>query len=150
MAKNMRLILTSPTSRFWLLCLVMVMALSGTAGWWPGAARNDLPARLVKQLKFVPGELLVRFRSAAIARRYDVQALRLASVATVTVARFEGAEIVPGLRLARVREDETAAALPALNRRPDVLYAEPNYLRYAQSVPNDPSYAYSRDKCKNR
>ncbi len=110
----MRLILTSPAHRFrLLLCLAIVIALSGTVSWWRSAAQNDPPARLVKQLKFVPGELLVRFRSEAIARRYDVQALRLASVATVTVARFEGAEIVPGLRLARVRGDETAAALQA-------------------------------------
>jgi len=51
-----------------------------------------------------------------------------------------GPEIVTGLRLARVMPDETERTLRALRARPDVLYAEPNFIRHAQTAPNDPRY----------
>jgi uncharacterized repeat protein (TIGR01451 family) len=50
-------------------------------------------------------------------------------------------EIVEGLRLARVAPENTLQAIQALNSRPDVLYAEPNYVRYKTGVPNDTQYA---------
>lgn len=49
-------------------------------------------------------------------------------------------ELVEGLRVAKVDPAETSKAIEALRARPDVLYAEPNYIRRALAVPNDPRY----------
>src|SRR5207253_10754780 len=58
----------------------------------------------------------------------------------VQVARFEGSDIVDGLRLAHVEPAQTMNAIAALNARDDVLYAEPNYIRHLDLTPNDPSF----------
>jgi subtilisin family serine protease len=59
---------------------------------------------------------------------------------SVQIERFDGADIVPGLRLARVAADDTMAAIAALKKQPDVLYAEPNYLLHLDVTPNDPRF----------
>jgi uncharacterized repeat protein (TIGR01451 family) len=97
------------------------------------------------EFEFVPGEALVRFRSEAKAAAAEAAGARFDSEedrggAGVRVSRFEGSEIVSGLRLARFEAADTLAAVAALNRRPDVLYAEPNYVWRAKAVPNDPLY----------
>ncbi len=93
---------------------------------------------------FVPGEVLVRFRSEAKAdeARLASEPLRDAEGREMPVefARSEGLSVVRGLRLARVRDEDTLSAVAALSARPDVLYAEPNYVRRALSVPNDPDF----------
>lgn len=43
--------------------------------------------------------------------------------------------------LVRVAPEDTLSALKALRARPDVVYAEPNYIRRPQIVPNDTRYA---------
>jgi alpha-tubulin suppressor-like RCC1 family protein/subtilisin family serine protease len=94
--------------------------------------------------EFVPGEVLVRFGSEAKA-----DAARLASAPLrdaegrempVEFARAEGLSVVRGLRLARVRAEDTLAAVAALSARADVLYAEPNYVRRPLNLPNDPDF----------
>jgi hypothetical protein len=50
------------------------------------------------------------------------------------------AEIVEGLRLVRVNPADTSNAIAALRARPDVVYAEPNFIRRAFATPNDPRY----------
>jgi alpha-tubulin suppressor-like RCC1 family protein/subtilisin family serine protease len=93
---------------------------------------------------FVPGEVLVRFRSEAKA----VEGVRaLAPLRDsggrelpVEFARAEGLEVVRGLRLARVRPADTLAVVAALSARADVLYAEPNYVRRPLRLPNDPRF----------
>ena len=92
----------------------------------------------------MPGEVLVRFRSDAKAAQQalttealvDPEGRRL----SLEMERPPGFEVIEGLRLARVPADETLAAVAALRQRPDVLYAEPNYVRRKLSTPNDPSY----------
>jgi uncharacterized repeat protein (TIGR01451 family) len=94
---------------------------------------------------FVPGEILVRFRSRRIAGANEQSARTLYNkgrIISINVERFEGSELVEGLRLARVRPEETLHAIAALNEQPDVLYAEPNYVRRKDAtVPNDTRYA---------
>ena len=118
--------------------------------------------------EFVPGEALVRFRSeweadAASASPAVVEVGRDANdagsgriispelpgdggagrIVTAHFKRFDGSDIVPGLRLADLSADgpdQTLAAIAALKSRPDVLYAEPNYVWRAKAVPNDPSF----------
>jgi subtilisin family serine protease len=104
-------------------------------------AKNNL-------IEFVPGEILVRFRTDAIAdtKEQVMAPLRaLGQEISVDVQPFgengENLETIEGLRFARVAPDETLEAIAALNARPDVLYAEPNYIRRRDvTVPNDPQF----------
>jgi alpha-tubulin suppressor-like RCC1 family protein/subtilisin family serine protease len=107
------------------------------------AART--PATKAGTPEFVPGEVLVRFRSEdkADAARLALGTLRDAEGREMPVefARAGGLSLVRGLRLARVRAADTLAAVAALSSRADVLYAEPNYVRRALNLPNDPDFA---------
>ena len=96
--------------------------------------------------EFVPGEIIVRFRphvkpeSDAV---IDAVPLRDGRRVNVRYERFGGSDLVEGLRLARVPADETLDAVDALNKRADVLYAEPNYIwrkEQATQAPNDTRY----------
>lgn len=58
----------------------------------------------------------------------------------VELNHFGGSEIVEGLMFARVPAEETLQAIKALRARSDVLYAEPNYIRYLDVTANDTRY----------
>jgi uncharacterized repeat protein (TIGR01451 family) len=99
-----------------------------------------------KKAEFVPGELLVRFRpDTAPARNKTRTSLSIASSTgrnlRVEVNHFGGSELVEGLMLARVAPEDTLPTLNALRARADVVYAEPNFIRHADLVPNDTHYA---------
>jgi hypothetical protein len=72
--------------------------------------------------EFVPGEALVRYRSERIAERQTRQAMVSTEgrQLSVRIERFDGSDIVPGLRIARVAADDTMAAIEALKHQPDV------------------------------
>ncbi|HJP90528.1 MAG TPA: S8 family serine peptidase [Pyrinomonadaceae bacterium] len=93
---------------------------------------------------FVPGEVLVRYRNESTARSKSAS-VRIAaidgSVVQLDLQRFDGSDLVEGLRLARVSPEETLKAVAALRQQPDVLYAEPNYILHADVTPNDPNFA---------
>jgi subtilisin family serine protease len=95
-------------------------------------------------VEFVPGEVLVRYRSETAAARS--MAAGAATLMTgkgeiaMSVERFEGSDLVSGLRLVRVAAKDTLPAIAALNAHPDVLYAEPNYVRRKLTIPNDPRF----------
>src|SRR5258705_1219265 len=94
-----------------------------------------------KRPAFVLGEVLVRYRSESIAKNRTGSAqvmTREGFSLPIQVERFDGSELVEGLRLARVSTGETLNAVAALKRQPEVLYAEPNYiLRADVTTPND-------------
>jgi len=149
------------------LCLVVLLAIAGLSIAWPrisyavfkpqSSETDSDKQNKDAQSKFnhsrgesVPGEILVRFREGTEV----VRTMSRASATLVVAAADKSGrqismqleslggdkEIVQGLRLARVAEEETTAAIEALNVRPDVLYAEPNFIRRKQAVPNDPRY----------
>jgi uncharacterized repeat protein (TIGR01451 family) len=104
------------------------------------------------RLDFVPGEILIRFRRDAISKGVDETIskggkMMLAPLSgagreiPIQIERVDGAEIVEGLRLARVAPADTLNAIEALNARADVLYAEPNYIRRPDATPNDPQFS---------
>lgn len=115
----------------------------------PTRAVTDAPAVPAKRpaAEFVPGEIMVRFRPEALSgNKMAAQfALTLRTerepALPVMVEHFEASELVSGLRVAHVAPGDTLAAIAALNQRPDILYAEPNYVRHPQRTPNDPSYS---------
>ena len=94
------------------------------------------PGRLTK---YVPDQLLVRFRRGA-----DKLAMRAehARVAAEVLREFR---IVDNLHLVRLPAGMSLKqAMRYYRARPDVLYAEPNYIRHATQspvTPNDPRYA---------
>ncbi len=97
--------------------------------------------------EFVPGEVLVRFRrgSAVVAKSDHLSKmlpLRLQDGRdiAVEVTSFGGSELVEGLRLARVPAEDTLRAVESLNARPDVEFAEPNYIWRRTALPNDTQF----------
>src|SRR5689334_956195 len=101
------------------------------------------PRKQQRQQMFVPGEVLVRYRSESMARNKGA-GMRMAALdgrlLSVDVQRTRGSDLLPGLRLARVAPEETLAAVEAFRQQPDVLFAEPNYIMKADATPNDPSF----------
>ena len=49
-------------------------------------------------------------------------------------------QLEPGIHVLAVRAGTVLAAVQALRARPEVLYAEPDYLQHADGLPNDPSF----------
>jgi subtilisin family serine protease len=98
---------------------------------------------IIDGAEFVPGEVLVRFRSDAAAKSAELAPMSLRQSddgGLVTFRHFEGSDIVRGLRLASVDAASTLEAVAELASRPDVLYAEPNYVRRKLALPNDPGF----------
>lgn len=97
--------------------------------------------------RFVPGEVLVRYRSESLAQSRtgrNVIAARTGEFLSVDVERRKGADLVPGLRLVHVAPQDTLSAVAALRSQPEVLSAEPNYIMQAAATPNDPLFLDSR------
>jgi subtilisin family serine protease len=85
-------------------------------------------------LKFVPDELLVRFKPGATA---EARAAALAAHG----ATVKQSLAVPDVRLVKLPHGKDVhAAAAALGARPEVLYAEPNWIYHAAATPNDPRY----------
>lgn len=84
---------------------------------------------------FVPGEVLVKFRSDVSTKR--AASLQLYSTGP-TVTRFP---IAKDLECVKLPPDITVEdAVGAYNQLPEVQYAEPNYIRRAFLKPSDPSF----------
>src|SRR6266545_3497743 len=134
-----RLVLAS--SFLIVLTLFLVTVLPPTSRATQNGNQSDVKQKQPRP-EFVPGEALVRYRSERIADRQP----RTATLSTkgrqvgITIERFDGSNIVPGLRIARVAAADTMAAIEALKQQPDVLYAEPNYLLHLDVTPNDPRF----------
>ena len=92
------------------------------------------------RMAYVPGHILVRYRSDATAKLQQ-RAPTVLSVEgrnlPIKVERFAGSDLVDGLRLAQVAPDDTLKAIAALKAQPDVRYAEPDYLTRVDNTPND-------------
>lgn len=96
-----------------------------------GSAGRGLTKKAAAEQSFVPGELIVRFRAG-------VGSARRSSVLRAEGARVDKSLGTLGLKLVRLgRGASVRAAAAALERRPEILYAEPNYLRSLSAIPND-------------
>jgi subtilisin family serine protease len=106
------------------LLLPAALALLGLVAAAPAAAQD-----------FVPGELIVRFKSSAdAADRQEALAHRRAAL------RWNLA--LPGVALVRLQQgDSVYAAEAALARDPHVAWATPNYLYRTLLIPNDPLFS---------
>src|SRR5215208_3150245 len=137
------------------VCLALLVVVSVTfpvnSGAKPQPTQGSRSQTKRRKPAFVPGELLVRYRSESQAKTKR-GTMRIAALdgtlVPVEVQRFEGSDLVEGLRLARVAPEETLKAVAAMRQQPDVLYAEPNYILRGAVTPNDPflSSQYGLDK----
>ena len=87
-------------------------------------------------LPYVPGELLVRFKPGAEPRD-QASALR---VLRADVRSENSKWIGNVLHLTGLEEIDPIRASETLQRQPEVLYAQPNFIRPRKSVPNDANY----------
>ena len=85
---------------------------------------------------YVPGEVLVQFRSG-VPESSQLSALR---VLRADIQPSNVQYIGETLRLSGLTDDPERAA-EALQRQPEVLFAQPNYIRQLHSIPNDTSYS---------
>jgi subtilisin family serine protease len=109
--------------------------------------------------EFVAGEALVRFKQnrafegtthvavpdqeapGQARQRAGAQGLAASpEQISVNIERFEGSDLVEGLRLVRMAPADTGKVLAAFAARDDVLYASPNYILQSDRDPNDPRF----------
>ena len=109
---------------------------------------HALPARASEE--FVPGELVVQGgdpRDPSIYRVAGAGGTALFKLdpnqtRTPAIAKLDG--VRAGARVSQriARNYETLTAIARVSRRPTVVRAEPNYIRHATRIPNDPFYVY--------
>src|SRR5882762_4511212 len=86
--------------------------------------------------RHVPDEILVRFResTSAFSRSLAHSRIGTSVVREFRVAKgLQRVKLPPGMSVSQ--------ALQAFSTRPDVLYAEPNYLVHVFAAPNDPRFS---------
>jgi Tol biopolymer transport system component/subtilisin family serine protease len=125
---------------------LLLLGSSITAISQTGRPASDMESSAPKrpELDFVPGEILVRFRNesqAKVIERSEMSVRAEGRTLQVRVEPFAGSKLVEGLRLARVPAGDTLSAIAELSARPEVLYAEPNYVRRINKLPNDPRFS---------
>jgi subtilisin family serine protease len=135
-----------------LFSLILILFASSILPTSQAIVSPQEPADALKSRnEFVPGEILVRYKTELLAKQLTsfvgekgagIQTVLggQGSEIEVQLERFDGSDIVPGLRLAYVAPEETLTAIEALRKDPNVVYAEPNYLLYADLTPNDPRF----------
>src|SRR5262249_31762164 len=113
---------------------------TGTTAYVMTTGRIVTASAAVAEPEFVPGELIVRFRD------------EVPLVATARVALADGdAALGAGdphaaggglFRLPGATHEATRAAVAALAGRPDVAWAQPNYIRHPMLEPDDQYYGF--------
>jgi subtilisin family serine protease len=144
MSTHIRILLVSA------MCLALLIVASVSFPMRSGAQRQATqnaettpPRKRQRQQMFVPGEVLVRYRTEPMAKSKGASmriAARDGRLFSIDLKRTPGSDLLPGLRLARVAPEETLDAVAALRQQPDVLDAEPNYILKADANPNDPRF----------
>jgi subtilisin family serine protease len=113
--------------------VALALALVGASGA-SGAARETQGFQSTQARQFVPGELLVRFRPG-------VDRAGRAAVLQETGTTRKQWLLLPRTELLELpRGTSVEAAVRELESRPEVLYAEPNFIYQAALTPNDPRY----------
>ncbi len=86
------------------------------------------------QRRFAPGEILVGFRTGTAPRAR-------AGVLASLDATKERSLPIPGVQLVRIDSGESVReAVVSFEQKPQVRYAEPNFIYRAEAIPNDPLY----------
>jgi subtilisin family serine protease len=100
-------------------------------------SRGQTPTPTITTFNGVPAvadEILIRLRTASTAAAASIQTVAPAATVGALNQRL-------GLYRVRVPGQRLADLLQAFSQRPEVLYAEPNYIVQAVATPNDPWYS---------
>lgn len=125
-----------------ILAVVALPTRTGAKPESPQAVEQVSQKRITR--RYVPGEVLVRYRSESIAASKTGTTRLTAKSGNLVSMRVEDmgvSRLVEGLRLARVAPEQTLETLEALRSQPEVLYAELNYIVRAAATPNDPRFS---------
>ncbi len=110
----------------------LLLILAGLAGWavMPALAQSP-PAKTGPE--FVPGEVLVKFKTQVVAtQQATVQSVGGRTLAVSPYSGVLRVQVTPG---------QEQAAMATLAARPEVEFAEPNYILSAADIPNDPYFS---------
>ena len=126
------------------LVVVLTRSLSAqTEGWTSPHPMLLTPSRALamvtafdRKLAYVPGEVLVRFRSGVTTARQQQALMSLRSRPAPSDLRWVGDV---GVLTDRTELDATILAAQ-LRGQPEVEFAEPNYLYHPSATPNDPGF----------
>src|SRR5262249_46853367 len=113
-----------------LACIACTLILASASSWGQGANANK--TEFFEGKEAVSNEVLVKFRARTL------QAVLQAEAAEDVVETEEVGGTA--LRRFRSRSKNIATLVQELSARPDVEYAEPNYILHAIGVPNDPRF----------
>ena len=125
MSTHIRIILVSA------VCLALLIVASVSFPMRSGAQHQTTtpattPRKQYRDEMFVPGEVLVRYRTESMAKSKGASiriAARSGRLFSLDLKRTHGSNLLPGLRLARVAPEDTLDAVAALRQQPDVLDA---------------------------
>ena len=109
---------------------------------------HALPARTSDE--FVPGELIVQgsdpgdpgVRRVAGSAGTALFKVAASNTTPAAIGKLDGVRAGARVSARIARNYETLAAIARVGRKPSVIRAEPNYIRRANRVPNDPFYVY--------
>jgi subtilisin family serine protease len=128
------------------LCIIVSVMLSlftgiiTIAGLPPQSASTERTH--VGSADYVKDAVLVRFKSEARKDGMVVPDIAAAAHASVGATEIRALSGVPGLQLVKLPKGVTVpAAVAQYEQNPNVLYAEPDYLRHIDMVPNDPYFS---------
>ena len=115
--------------------MAVAAMLTASAQAVAAASPPAMSAQPAGEPKWVPGELMVRFRPG-------VGAARRAAVRADEDAQLRKSLPLSGLELLRLAPgDSVRAAAAEFEDDPDVMYAEPNFYYELDAVPNDPRFS---------
>lgn len=100
-----------------------------------GYASSNAPNPQIGKIKYVPGEILVKFRSGV--SQAGIKAFNRSQHTQVL-------QEVPGIRVLRLKLPlgrDVIRAAEEYGKNPDVEYAEPNYIYHPYASPNDDMYS---------
>jgi serine protease len=110
----------------------------------PNEVQRFLELKHPEEAQFVPGEIIVKMKPNMILSLADRERMGIEVERTMT----SGGEIIYRIPRTTIRSlsathvrDQTLALVQEFSVRPDVEYAQPNYiLHIADTIPNDPRY----------
>ncbi|MHC4692480.1 MAG: S8 family serine peptidase [Planctomycetota bacterium] len=118
-----------------LICLVVT-----ASGVIHDSEPDGILAGEVQEPNYVEGELLVRFAKkpdGTILTRHE----RNTILASFDVQEKGAYTLVPGLTIVKLPKGmKVEEAIVSLEKRPEILYAEPDYILKALFTPNDPKF----------
>lgn len=118
------------------LTLVLLVALFSVASAAENFKVGQSCATVGDQPTYAPGEIIVKFRDGVSRQQASAAQADLGATLVSTNSQI-------GINQLRIPADKTVEEMvAAFAARPDVEYAEPNYIAHAFMTPNDPYYSY--------